>query len=516
MKKYELYKDLQDEVRQIEGLINKFQNELRANLQKKDINDYINNGLRITNEYYENWDDVFNNFKTKAQEDIRYRELSTKKIKKFLYDKRIEKIKNFDPINYAYKMNNLATQEKLVGINERTEEAINLKTELKRLAINKEFYKEREKAIKMHQLNQNFDKFKDLEKSKIENKKQKEFNCLVMKKNKAADIFEKKVNLHIKDIENFQGEISNVYLHKGNKLEDLRRTKLKQINSNRILHSSKSNFRETNRDQLNTLNNQNFILNRNNSTRASNFKNTITDFLDFGVTATCFNTTNLDGKGNLGSNSNFGLVPNYFSHDLALALLNLPNNFNEIHEMFQTSKTDQNTTNKLNEYYNNINSNNFTNTNESEKLKSNFDLFNSINSKFNKKAESKSVITALKFLIKYYNLPSWELNKETYTRNFCNVPLQRECPKTAGDDAKRKVSKLRNKITNLLESRKHKDEICIPVARFYDEELNEINLTESNVLKQEKVIKKNFSGNKKIYGYCETEVLPKVHVRVKD
>ena len=42
LKKYELYKDLMREVRSIEVLINKFQNQLRQNVHKKQLDDYQN------------------------------------------------------------------------------------------------------------------------------------------------------------------------------------------------------------------------------------------------------------------------------------------------------------------------------------------------------------------------------------------------------------------------------------------------------------------------------------------
>ena len=47
LKKYELYKDLMKEVRLIEAQINKYQNELRQNVHKKQLDNYINIGKEI-------------------------------------------------------------------------------------------------------------------------------------------------------------------------------------------------------------------------------------------------------------------------------------------------------------------------------------------------------------------------------------------------------------------------------------------------------------------------------------
>jgi len=51
MKEYDLYKDLMKEIRNIEKLINKFQNELRQNVHKKQLGDYVSIGIEMQNEF---------------------------------------------------------------------------------------------------------------------------------------------------------------------------------------------------------------------------------------------------------------------------------------------------------------------------------------------------------------------------------------------------------------------------------------------------------------------------------
>ena len=46
-KKYELYKDLMKEVRAIESQINKYQNELRQNVHKKQPDNYMDIGKEM-------------------------------------------------------------------------------------------------------------------------------------------------------------------------------------------------------------------------------------------------------------------------------------------------------------------------------------------------------------------------------------------------------------------------------------------------------------------------------------
>ena len=69
-KKYELYKDLMKEVRQIETQINSYQNELRQNVHKRQLDDYNNIGNEMLNEFNEKWVDKDNEFENKAKLEI--------------------------------------------------------------------------------------------------------------------------------------------------------------------------------------------------------------------------------------------------------------------------------------------------------------------------------------------------------------------------------------------------------------------------------------------------------------
>ena len=70
LKKYELYKDLMKEVRLIEAQINKYQNELRQNVHKKQLDNYINIGKEIQDEFNEKWDMKMMTFQKKSQNTI--------------------------------------------------------------------------------------------------------------------------------------------------------------------------------------------------------------------------------------------------------------------------------------------------------------------------------------------------------------------------------------------------------------------------------------------------------------
>ena len=128
LKKYELFKDLMREVRAIENQINRYQNELRQNVHKKQLDDYMNIGKEMQNEFDENWDKKMDNFDDKAQKDIsNYEECLKKEIDNY-YQNEAAKI-NAMKLKQNYKIKLLHNQEKLVANNERIEEAINFRNE---------------------------------------------------------------------------------------------------------------------------------------------------------------------------------------------------------------------------------------------------------------------------------------------------------------------------------------------------------------------------------------------------
>ena len=69
-KKYELFKDLMKEVRAIENQINRYQNELRQNVHKKQLDNYMDIGKEMQSEFNENWDQKMLNFQNRANQNI--------------------------------------------------------------------------------------------------------------------------------------------------------------------------------------------------------------------------------------------------------------------------------------------------------------------------------------------------------------------------------------------------------------------------------------------------------------
>ena len=239
MKKYELYKDLMKEVRSTEALINKFQNQLRQDVHTIQLEDYQSIGYEIQKEFNNNWDNVFEKFKKESSEEYKKLDLNLKRINDIIYQKDANRIQSLK-LKPSHKIKMLHNQEKLVAINERIEEAANFRNELKHLVKNDEARLEKEKNEKIRNLNNKLEKDEKMELKKKADRIEKEQHKLMIEKYKATDVLNKQINLHIKDITRIQNSISNIYLEKGKTADEMKRSKARQSNTNKVLAATKS------------------------------------------------------------------------------------------------------------------------------------------------------------------------------------------------------------------------------------------------------------------------------------
>jgi hypothetical protein len=239
LKKYELYKDLMKEVRSIEVLINKFQNQLRQNVHKKQLDDYISIGVEMQNEFNENWKHTFQNFKEKSEQGYKNLDTNLKKINDLIYQKEAAKIQAMK-LKPSHQIKLLKNQEKLVAINERVEEASNFRNELHKLVKHDESRLEKQKKELIRNLNHKLEKEEKNELKKKSDRIEKEQNKLIIEKNKETDILNKQINLHINDIVRIQNSLSNMYSDVGKKEDELKRLKERQRNTNKTLAAFKA------------------------------------------------------------------------------------------------------------------------------------------------------------------------------------------------------------------------------------------------------------------------------------
>ena len=240
LKKYELYKDLMKEVRLIEAQINKYQNELRQNVHKKQLDNYINIGKEIQDEFNENWDMKMMTFQKKSQSNIEEYKAELKSQIDSYYQTEANKIQNMNlKPNHQIKL--LSNQEKLVANNERVEEAVNFRNELNKLQKKDNERLARTKRDMLRNLSNKIMKTEAKEMKKINDRLSKEKDNLFIARNKETDVLAKQINLHISDIVRIQNSLSNMYLSIGKKEDELMREKERKRKTNETM----SEFRST-------------------------------------------------------------------------------------------------------------------------------------------------------------------------------------------------------------------------------------------------------------------------------
>ncbi|MCQ2817300.1 MAG: hypothetical protein MJ252_08555 [archaeon] len=239
LKKYEAYKDLMKVVRQIESQINRYQNELRQRVHKKQLYEYNTIGGEMMNEFKENWEKKDENFAEKACNEIQQsQELLTEETKYF-YDTEMSKINSFK-VKPSHQIKLLENQERLVALNERVEEAVNFRNEINKLKRKDEYRLMKLKEEMEKNLRKKCDINEEKEMKKIKDRLEKEKDNLTILKNKETDILNKRIKLHERDIIQIQNSISNMYLKIGATADELYRLKERQRKTNEAIATFKA------------------------------------------------------------------------------------------------------------------------------------------------------------------------------------------------------------------------------------------------------------------------------------
>lgn len=150
-------------------------------------------------------------------------------------DRAVEALK----IKPAVMLKEMQNNEKLVAVNERVEEAMNYRKELKILEI--------KEAQRIENLRQ---KSAENQRKALLNTQQKEMlqleakietgrHNLKIKMDKDLIILQKEINLHVADIKRIQGQMSRSAMSKGQKADELRRLKEKSRKTQSLLSESK-------------------------------------------------------------------------------------------------------------------------------------------------------------------------------------------------------------------------------------------------------------------------------------
>ena len=134
VQEYQLYKDLMREVRLLEVDINTFQDELRTNIQHNQLREYVEIGDEKLQEFYRDWEKKFAEFEDESMiriEELKYEHEQQMDLLNIKLDRAVEAAK----IKPSAKLKEMQNNEKLVAVNERVEEAMNYRKELKILEV---------------------------------------------------------------------------------------------------------------------------------------------------------------------------------------------------------------------------------------------------------------------------------------------------------------------------------------------------------------------------------------------
>jgi hypothetical protein len=125
-----LYKDLMKEVIALEGDIVGYQDELRTNIQKQQMKEYVQIGDEHLQDFYVDWQRKFEDFEQESLEKIQELQFTHEDQMEMLNQK-LDRAVEAAKIKPAAKLREMQNNEKLVAVNERVEEAMNYRKELK-------------------------------------------------------------------------------------------------------------------------------------------------------------------------------------------------------------------------------------------------------------------------------------------------------------------------------------------------------------------------------------------------
>jgi len=122
------------EVRLLEVDIGVFQDELRKNIQDNQLREYVDIGDEKLQEFYRDWERKFAEFGDESLikiEELKFEHEEQMEMLNVKLDRAVEAVK----IKPSAKLKEMQNNEKLVAVNERVEEAMNYRKELKILEI---------------------------------------------------------------------------------------------------------------------------------------------------------------------------------------------------------------------------------------------------------------------------------------------------------------------------------------------------------------------------------------------
>ena len=135
------------EVRFLEAEIVNYQNELRSNIQRTQMREYVQIGNEHMQEFYNEWEERFKVDEEEALEKIQNLQMDHEQQMEAL-NRKLDRAVEAAKIKPDAKLKIMQNNEKLVAVNERIDEAMNYRKELKAFEV-----KEAERVENLRQKN---------------------------------------------------------------------------------------------------------------------------------------------------------------------------------------------------------------------------------------------------------------------------------------------------------------------------------------------------------------------------
>jgi len=240
IQEYLRYRDLMKAVRKMELQIARYQDFLRNRIYQSELDIYKKIGELSFEDFYTYYEEEFKKLNTYSLDrETAMRNLHEDQLNALVdkLDRAVVALK-FKP---KTKLKDYQNQEKLVSIDERVEEAMNFRKELKDLEVSE--------AQRINKLRyEDFERQKNVllttqrkEMEHLEGKLKNEENKLVIKMKRDFDVLSKKVRLHENEIKKIQGLAAKFAMRKGLEDGELKRTKAKSRKINDLLMLSRGN-----------------------------------------------------------------------------------------------------------------------------------------------------------------------------------------------------------------------------------------------------------------------------------
>ena len=231
---YTMYKALMKEVRDIELQVVDYQDKLRQKIYVRQLGDYKSIGEQMVKDEKRHWDQRFKDEQAKLfkkvellqqnqeqdEETLRRALEHPRESAKFVLSSMME-----NRVKSLPKLKGLQYQEKLVAINERVEEAMNYRKELKVLEKRNEEKKKELKEMNDFKVRERLAAVKEKELKELNAKIKASKQLMQRERMIEMEVVNKKINLHVKDIERMQGLLSKYAKTKGRTEDELRRVR---------------------------------------------------------------------------------------------------------------------------------------------------------------------------------------------------------------------------------------------------------------------------------------------------